>query len=127
LGSGCARQGEKRCKWFHCDLLVLLGREGEEKKYARAQNTAVMMWRPADGSGGRGARGGGQQGRARAVGDVQATRGEGGSRRWSGGACTAATARGSAPAAETAGVQRGPEEEEKREGSEGPMCKTKRF
>jgi hypothetical protein len=37
------------------------------------------MWRPADGSGGRGIRGGGQQGRARAAGDVQATRGEGGS------------------------------------------------
>jgi hypothetical protein len=39
----------------------------------------------------------------------------------------AATARGSASAAETAGAQRGPEEEERREGSEGPMCKTKRF
>jgi hypothetical protein len=26
-----------------------------------------------------------------------------------------------------AGAQRGPEEEEGREGSEGPMCKTKRF
>jgi hypothetical protein len=44
-----------------------------------------MMWRPADCSGGRGVRGEGQQGRARAAGDVQATRGEGGSRRWSGG------------------------------------------
>jgi hypothetical protein len=43
------------------------------------------MWRPADGLGSRGARGGGQQGRARAVSDIQATRGEGGSRRWSGG------------------------------------------
>jgi hypothetical protein len=51
----------------------------------RAQNAAAMMWRPADGSGGRGVREGGQQGRARAAGDVHATRGEGGSRRWSGG------------------------------------------
>jgi hypothetical protein len=30
--SGCARQGEKRCKWCHCDLLVLLGRREEERK-----------------------------------------------------------------------------------------------
>jgi hypothetical protein len=35
-------------------------------------------------SGGHGARGKGQQGRARAAADVQVTRGEGGSRRWSG-------------------------------------------
>jgi hypothetical protein len=36
------------------------------------------------GSGGRGAREIGQQGRARAAANVQATRGEGGNRRWSG-------------------------------------------
>jgi hypothetical protein len=42
------------------------------------------MWRPADNSGGRGARETGQQGRARAAADIQVTRGEGGSRRWSG-------------------------------------------
>jgi hypothetical protein len=36
------------------------------------------------GAGGHGAREIGQQGRARAAADVQATRGEGGSRRWSG-------------------------------------------
>jgi hypothetical protein len=50
----------------------------------RAQNAAAMMWRPADGSGGRGVRETGQQGRATAAADVQVTRGEGGSRRWSG-------------------------------------------
>jgi hypothetical protein len=36
------------------------------------------------GSGGRGARETGQQGRARVAADVQVTRGEGGSRRWCG-------------------------------------------
>jgi hypothetical protein len=63
---------------------VLLSRKVREIEQARAWNTAAAMWRPADGSGGRGAREIGQQGRARAAGDVQATRGEGGSRRWSG-------------------------------------------
>jgi hypothetical protein len=39
-----------------CCLLVLLGIRGRGKKQTRARNTAAMRWRPADGSGGRGAR-----------------------------------------------------------------------
>jgi hypothetical protein len=84
-----------------------------------------MMWRSADGSGGRGARETGQQGSARAAADVQVTRGEGGSRRWSGSGrhsgggevlCTVGTKE-----QESRGV---PEEEERRGGgSEGSLWK----
>jgi hypothetical protein len=72
------------------------------------------------GSGGRGARKTGQQGRARAAADVQVTRGEGGSRRWSGSSlhssgrevpCT-----GGSEEQESRGV---PEEEESRGGVRG--------
>jgi hypothetical protein len=76
------------------------------------------------GSGGRGAREIGQQGRARAAADVQATRGEGGSRRWSGSSlhsgggevlCTGGS--------EEQGSRGVPEEEERRGGSEGSLWK----
>jgi hypothetical protein len=56
IGLGCARQGKKMCKWVQCCLLVLLGIRGRGKKQTWARNTAATRWRPADGSGGRGAR-----------------------------------------------------------------------
>jgi hypothetical protein len=81
------------------------------------------MWQPADCSGGRGARGGGQQGRARAAGDVQATRGEGGSRRWSGGGLH----NGDGEVLCTGGREgrwgRGVPEEEEESGVRGPVWK----
>jgi hypothetical protein len=76
------------------------------------------------GSRGRGARETGQQGRARAAADVQVTRGEGGSKRWSGSGlhsgggevlCTGGS--------EEQGSRGVPEEEERREGSEGSLWK----
>jgi hypothetical protein len=74
-----------------------------------------MMWQPVDGSGGRGARETGQQGRARAAADVQVTRGQGGSRRW----CSSGLHSGSGEVLCTGGSEeqesRGvPEEEERR-------------
>jgi hypothetical protein len=68
------------------------------------------------------------RGRARAAADVQATRGEGGSRRWSGGGSSAAAKGGALHRRQRRQGGRGvPEEEERREGSEGLMCKTKRI
>jgi hypothetical protein len=81
-----------------------------------------MMWRPADGLGGCGAREIGQQGRAKTAADIQVTHGEGGSRRWSGSGlhsgggevlCT-----GSSEEQRSRGV---PEEEERRGGPKG-LC-----
>jgi hypothetical protein len=78
------------------------------------------MWRPADGSGGRGAHETGQQGRARAAAGVQVTSGEGGSRWWSGSGlhsgggevlCTGGS--------EEQGSRGVPEEEERRGGVRG--------
>jgi hypothetical protein len=75
-------------------------------------------------SGGRGAREIGQQGRARAAADVQVTRGEGGSKRWSGsglhsGGGEVLCIGGS----EEQGSRGVPEEEERRGGSEGSLWK----
>jgi hypothetical protein len=62
----------------------------------------------------RGARGKGQQGRARAAAGVQVTRGEGGSRRWSGsGQHSGGRGRGTAPAAEEAEQRRACERKKK--------------
>jgi hypothetical protein len=47
-GSGCTRQGEKRWKWIKYELLVLLSRRGREIEQARARNTVVVRWRPAE-------------------------------------------------------------------------------
>jgi hypothetical protein len=57
-------------------------REGKEV-YVSAEHGGDNV-AAGGGSGGRGARETGQQGRARVAADVQVTRGEGGSRRWSG-------------------------------------------
>jgi hypothetical protein len=101
-------------------------REGEEVE--AGANAAAMMWRPVDGSGGHGARETGQQGRARAAADVQATRGEGGSRRWSGSGlhssggevlCTGGS--------EEQGSRGVPEEEERRGGVRGTHLKNQKI
>jgi hypothetical protein len=94
-GSGCTRQGEKRCKWIKYELLVLLSRRGREIKQARARNTAAARWRPVEAREVMARAKQDSRGRARAAADVQATRGEGGSRRWSDGGSIAA-ARGGA-------------------------------
>jgi hypothetical protein len=72
------------------------------------------MWRPADGSGRRGARGGGQQGGEQSRDWGGATRGSRSSRRWSG-----SQGRGSAPAAGGRAEQHVLEEEEERGGVRG--------
>jgi hypothetical protein len=66
-------------------LLVLLSRRGRENKAGMHVEYGGGEVAAGRGSGGRGARKIGQQGRVRAAGDVQATRGEDGSRRWSAG------------------------------------------
>jgi hypothetical protein len=107
IGLGCARQGEKEV----------------QMSPVLSTGTAATMWRPTDGSGGRGTCETGQQGRARAAADVQVTRGEGGSRRWSGSGlhsgggevlCT-----GGSEEQESRGVL---EEEERRGGGPKGLC-----
>jgi hypothetical protein len=80
------------------------------------------------GSGGRGAHETGQKGKARAAADVQVTRGEGGSRRWSGSGlhsgggevlCT-----GGSEEQESRGV---PEEEERRGGVRGTRLENQKI
>jgi hypothetical protein len=48
IGLRCARQGEKRCKWFKYELLVLLSRRGREIESVRVCNMAAARWRPAE-------------------------------------------------------------------------------
>jgi hypothetical protein len=86
---------EKRCKWIKYELLVSLSRRGREIKQTCTQNTTAVRWRPAKAREVVARAKQDSRGRARAAADVQATRGEGGNRRWSGGGSTAA-ARGGA-------------------------------
>jgi hypothetical protein len=79
------------------------------------------MWRSADGSGGCGVRRGGQQGRARAAGDVQATREDGGSRRWTGGGLHSGDGEVLCPGGREGRGGRGVPEEEERRGP-GDLC-----
>jgi hypothetical protein len=128
IGLGCARQGEKEVQM---SLVLSTGTAGHKRE---GRDVDMGTKRGGDevaaggGSGDRGAREIGQQGRARAAADVQVTRGEGGSRMWnssglhSGGGevlCTGGS--------EEQGSRAVPEEEERREGSEGLMCKTKKI
>jgi hypothetical protein len=127
IGLGCARQGEKEVQMS----LVLSTGTARHKREGREVDTGAE--RGGDdvvaggGSGGHGTREIGQQGRARAAADVHATRGEGGSRRWSGSEqlnssgevlCTSGS--------EEQGSRGVPEEEGRGKGSEGLMCKTRK-
>jgi hypothetical protein len=122
-----ARQGEKRWKWIKYELLVLLSRRGREIEQAGVWNTAAAMWWPADGSGGRGACEIGQQGRARVAGDVQATRGEGGSRRWSGSGLHSGGGEVLCTSGSEGQGSRGVPEEEERRGFEGSLWKYQKY
>jgi hypothetical protein len=125
---GCARQGEKEVQM---SLVLSTGTAGH-KREGREVDTGTERGgdelAAGGGSGGRGAHEIGEQGRARAAANVQVTRGEGGSRRWSssglhsGGGEVLYT--GSSEEQGSRGV---PVEEERREGSEGLMCKTKKI
>jgi hypothetical protein len=127
IGLGCARQGEKEVQM---SLVLSTGTAGH-KREGREVDTGTEHGgdevAAGGGSGGRGAREIGQQGRARAAADVLVTCGEGGSRRWS----SSGLDSGGGEALCTGGSEeqgsRGvPEEEERMEGSEGLMCKTKK-
>jgi hypothetical protein len=79
------------------------------------------MWRPADGLGGRRARETGQQGRAREAADVQVTRGEGGSGRWSGSGLHSSGGEVLCTGGSEEQESRGVPEEEERRGPKG-LC-----
>jgi hypothetical protein len=127
-GLGVHTARGKEMQMVKYELLVSLSRRGREIKQAHTWNTAAARWRPAEARDVVARAKQDSRGRARAATDVEATRGEGGSRRWSGGGSSAVARGGALHRRQRRQGGRGvPEEEERREGSEGLMCKTKRI
>jgi hypothetical protein len=94
---------------------MVLSRREREIRQARTGITPAARWRPAGAWGGRGAREAGQQGKARAAGQVGVTHGEGRQQEVDGGDGGRAAARGRALRRRQKGKQRsrgGSEEEE---------------